>query len=281
MSFLDRINESNEHDLSRFRPLRIARHNLGWVRHDIAEQLADYPDVFEVERQRVTLNPALDSFDARSGAVKSALEALRDSGAIPAWRDEVYPVAPTFGAAPLLQMERAAFPYLGLRAYGVHLNGFVRAGNTIKMWIARRARDKPTYPGMFDNMVAGGLPIDITLRDNIVKECAEEAGIPADLAQQAVFAGAISYCKEVPEGLKPDVQFVCDLELPPDFEPCPIDGEVEAFYLWSVDKVMDVIANTTEFKFNCALVIIDFLVRRGFIAPGDPDYLEIAQSLRR
>jgi 8-oxo-dGTP pyrophosphatase MutT (NUDIX family) len=281
MSFLDRINESNEHDLSRFRPLRIARHDLGWVRHDIAGRLSDYPDVFAVEQQRVTLNPKLDSFETRSGAVKSALEALRDSGAIPAWRDEVYPVAPTFGVAPLLQMERAAFPCLGLRAYGVHLNGFVRAGNTIKMWIARRARDKPTYPGMFDNMVAGGLPIDITLRDNIVKECAEEAGIPADLAQQAVFAGAISYCKEVPEGLKPDVQFVCDLELPSNFEPRPVDGEVEAFYLWPIDKVMDVVANTTEFKFNCALVIIDFLVRRGFVAPGDPDYLEIAQSLRR
>lgn len=281
MSFLDRINESNEHDLSRFRPLRIARHDLGWVRHDIAEQLTDYPDVFEVDRQRVTLNPTLDSFDERSAAVKSVLEALRDNGAIPAWRDEAYAVAPTFGAAPLLQMERAAFPCLGVRAYGVHLNGFVRVDNTIKMWIARRARDKPTYPGMFDNMVAGGLPIDITLRDNITKECSEEAGIPAGLAQQAIFAGAISYCKEVPEGLKPDVQFVCDLEVPPDFKPRPVDGEVEAFYLWSMDKVMDVVANTTDFKFNCALVIIDFLVRRGFIAPGDPDYLEIAQSLRR
>ena len=281
MSFLDRIIESNEHDLNRFRPLRIAQHNLGWVRHDIAERLKEHPGVFEVEQQRVTLNPALDSFDARSASVKAALEALRDSGVIPAWRDEDYPVAPTFGAAPLLQMERAAFPCLGVRAYGVHLNGFVRVGNTIKMWIARRARDKPTYPGMLDNMVAGGLPIDITLRDNIIKECSEEAGIPADIAQQAVFTGAISYCKEVPEGLKPDVQFVCDLELPADFEPRPVDGEVETFYLWSIDEVMDVVANTTDFKFNCALVIIDFLLRRGFITPGDPDYLEIAQSLRR
>ena len=281
MSFLDRINESNEHDLSRFRPLRIAQHDLGWVRHDIAKRLSDYPDVFEVGQRSVILNPALASFDARSAAVKSVLEALRDGGTIPAWRDEVYPVAPTFGAAPLLQMERAAFPCLGVRAYGVHLNGFVRVGNTIKMWIARRARDKPTFPGMLDNIVAGGLPIDITLRDNIVKECAEEADIPADLARQAIFTGAISYCKEVPEGLKPDVQFVCDLELPPDFKPRAVDGEVEAFYLWSIDKVMDVVANTTDFKFNCALVIIDFLVRRGFIAPGDPDYLEIAQSLRK
>lgn len=281
MSFLDRINESNDHDLSRFRPWRIARYNLGWVRHDMAKRLADYPEVFEVEQQRVTLNPALNSFDARSAAVELALEALRDGGVIPAWRDEAYPVAPTFGAAPLLQMERAAFPCLGVRAYGVHINGFVREGNIIKMWVARRARDKPTFPGMLDNMVAGGLPIDITLRDNIIKECSEEAGIPAALAQRAVFAGAISYCKEVPEGLKPDVQFVCDLELPPDFEPRPVDGEVEAFYLWSMDKVMDVVGNTTDFKFNCALVIIDFLIRRGFITPGDPDYLEIVQSLRR
>ena len=281
MSFLDRIRECNEHDLGKFRPLRIAGHRLGWVRHDIAERLANYPDVFECEKREITLTTRLDSFETRSAAVGPVLEALRDDGTIPAWRDELYPVATTYGAPPLLQMERAAFPCLGLRAYGVHINGFVRDGEHTKMWIARRALDKPTYPGMLDNMVAGGLPIDIGLRENVLKECAEEAGIPEELAIRAVPTGAISYCKEVPEGLKPDLQFVCDLELPAGFEPQPVDGEVEAFYLWPIEKVMEVVANTNEFKFNCALVIIDFLMRHGFFSPEDDHYLEIADGLRR
>jgi isopentenyldiphosphate isomerase len=281
MGFLDRIRECNTHDLRRFRPLHVAGHRVGWARHDIAAQLGSYPDVFMVTEQSVSLNTQLDSFDKRSAAVRSVLEALRDAGMIPAWREEAYPVATSFGSAPLMQMERAAFPCLGMRAYGVHMNGFVRDGRKLKMWIARRARNKPTFPGMLDNMVAGGMPIGLSLRDNLIKECAEEANIPAELATRAVSTGAISYCKEVHEGLKPDLQFICDLELPAGFEPRPMDGEVEAFYLWPIEKVMEIVASTQEFKFNCALVIIDFLVRHGLITPEDADYLEIVQGLRQ
>ncbi len=280
MSFLDRIRECNEHDLSQFKPLYIEQHQVGWVRHEMVERLADYPDVFEITPDTISLSSRLDSPELRSTAIKPVLETLRDAGVIPAWRDEIYPVTTSFGGKPLLQMERAAFPCLGIRAYGVHINGFVANGPELKMWIARRSATKSTFPGKLDNMVAGGLPIGISLEDNVVKECHEEAGIPASLASRAIRAGSISYCKQVPEGLKPDVQFVCDLELPPDFEPRPVDGEVEAFYLWPIDRVMDVVSNTTEFKFNCNLVIIDFLVRRGFIASEHQDYHQIAKGLR-
>ena len=36
-----------------------------------------------------------------------------------------------------------------------------------------------------------------------------------------------------------------------------------------------------EFKFNCNLVIIDFLVRHGFITPEEPDYMAIVAGLRQ
>lgn len=280
MSFLDRIRECNEHDLSQFKPLYIGQNRVGWVRYDMVEQLADYPDVFAITPDTISLNPRLDSSESRSTAVKPVLEALRNDGLIPAWRDEIYPVTTAFGGEPLLQMERAAFPCLGVRAYGVHINGFVANGRGLKMWIARRSTNKSTFPGKLDNMVAGGLPIGISLEENIIKECHEEAGIPASLASRAIHAGSISYCKQVPEGLKPDVQFVYDLELPADFEPQPVDGEVEAFYLWPIDHVMDIVSNTTEFKFNCNLVIIDFLVRRGFITSKHQDYAQIVKGLR-
>ena len=56
---------------------------------------------------------------------------------------------------------------------------------------------------------------------NVVKECWEEAGIPAELAGRAVPAGAISYEALVPEGIKRDVLFCYDLKLPEGFVPEP------------------------------------------------------------
>ncbi|MBI3451472.1 MAG: DUF4743 domain-containing protein [Rhodospirillales bacterium] len=281
MSFLDRIAECNTHDLSKFRPFVVAGARVGWVRHALAERLAGFGNIFAVDAQAVTLSPALADSAARSAALETVVAALEREGVVAGNRREPYPVSTAFGAPPLLQIERAAIPHFGVRAYGVHMNGYVRRPDGLHMWIGRRARNKPTYPGMLDNMVAGGQPISIGLLDNLVKECKEEANIPAALARQAVPVGAITYCAEAPDGLKPDVQFCYDLELPGDFVPANTDGEIEEFYLWPIDKVAATVRDTREFKFNCNLVIIDFLVRHGVIPPEHPDYLDIAQGLRR
>ena len=55
----------------------------------------------------------------------------------------------------------------------------------------------------------------------MVKECEEEASIPRELAQRATPVGAVSYASEQAEGLKRDVLFCYDLELPNSFEPKP------------------------------------------------------------
>ena len=40
-----------------------------------------------------------------------------------------------------------------------------------------------------------------------------------------------------------------------------------------------IVKNSDDFKLNCNLVIIDFLVRHGYITPKDEDYLEIVRGL--
>ena len=200
-------------------------------------------------------------------------------------RGELYPVSTGFTAPPLMRIERAATPLFGVRAYGIHVNGFVRHGGGIKLWVARRSRDKPGYPGELDNFVAGGQPIGMSLMDNVIKEAAEEADVPASITARAVPVGGLSYCHEMADGdyhggLKPDVIFVYDLELPADFTPRNTDGEIEEFYLWSVDEAMATTRETQDFKFNCALVNIDFFLRHGALDPDlEPDYLEIAKGL--
>jgi isopentenyldiphosphate isomerase len=282
MSYLDRIRECNARNMARYRPFVVGGAQMGWVRADMAERLSGYPDVFAVNADAVGLDPALRDCASRTPAVERVLRAIdADGGLLHGWRDERYPVVRAFGETPALLMERAAVPLFGVRAFGLHLNGYVDKPAGLHMWIARRARDKPTYPGMLDNMVAGGQPFGLTLAANLAKECAEEAGIPAALAARAIPVSAISYCAETAEGLRPDVQFCYDLELDPAFTPVPHDDEIESFLLLPIGEVAALVRETREFKFNCNLVIIDFLVRHGLIAPEDPDYLAIVQGLHQ
>jgi len=281
MSLLDRIRECNAHDLSGFRPFSVAGRRVGWLRHAFAERLRGFGDVFHVETGAVSMRDALDGFGARSAAMAGVLESLAAEGIVSGWRGELYPVAAGLGEAPLLGMERAAIPLFGVTAYGVHMNGYVRDGGELAMWVARRSKLKPTFPGMLDNMVAGGLPMGIPAFENLIKECAEEASLPEEIARRAIPVGAITYCAEAPEGLKPDVQYCYDLLVPTGFTPRPGDDEIESFELWPIAKVIDVVERTANFKFNCNLVIIDFLIRHGLVGPEHPDYLALAGGLHR
>lgn len=284
MSLLDRVRICQRRDLAGYRRFVVAGQALGWVRPDWAERLRAFPEVFHVEAETVTLDPGLADFDSRSRAVEAVLRRLREDGLIPGWRDEPYPVGTGFHAPPLLQMERAAVPGFGVQAYGIHVNGFVETApcrnEGLRIWVAKRSRFKPTGPGKLDHLVAGGQPLGIGLRDNLLKESAEEAGLPAAIASRARPAGFVSYVMTNEEGVRNDVLFVYDLAVPPDFRPVNTDGEIEEFYLWPVEQVIEVLSGSDRFKFNVALVIIDFLVRRGLVPPEDPDYVELVHGLR-
>jgi hypothetical protein len=280
MSLLDRIDGCRRWDRSRYRPFSVAGQKVGWVTHDFARRLTEFPRAFRVSDGAVEVAPDLRDFAARSAATAAALEKLREDGTIKGWRNEPYPVGTDFYASPLMQMERAAVPLFGVRAYGVHINGFTGDGANLKLWVAKRSRTKQTAPGKLDHLVAGGQPLGIGLMDNVVKECGEEAGMSPDLARTARPAGFVSYVTERVEGLRSDICFVYDIALPADFRPVNEDGEIEEFYLWPIDQVIARLTDTDDFKFNVALVNIDFLVRRGYLSPDTPGYVEIVEGLR-
>lgn len=282
MSYLDHIRACNNADLSQFVPFTVEEHRIGWLKPEFAASLSEWPDVFSVQPTGVEMAPALEGFAVRSNAIDAPLRALADAGVIGAWREEAYPIMKNWGDAPLLQMERAACPFFGVRAWGAHMNGYVRRPDGLDMWVAYRAKDKPTYPGMLDNTVAGGQPIGISPHDNLIKECGEEAGIPEALAAQAKSVGAISYYHQTPDGVKPDQMFCYDLEMPADFTPVNQDGEIDSFELWPIEDVAMRVRDSFDFKYNCNLAIIDFLIRHGYITlENEPDYMPIVLGMRR
>ena len=280
MSLLDRIRALPEPDLSAYLPFRVDGLALGHVEADFAARLARFSDTFRVTASEVALAPGLAGSFARTRAVGQALRALRDEGCSPGWREELYPVGPSL-AEPLFALERAAIPKFGVRACGVHLNGYVRTAAGLEMWIGRRADDRLVEPGKLDQLVAGGLPAGLTPTDNLRKEAAEEAAIPSALIAQARACGTISYRTLRPEGLRNDVLFVYDLELPADFEPHNTDGEIAGFARWPISRLIAELERGDAFKFNCSLVAIDFLIRHGLIAAEHPDYAELVRGLHR
>lgn len=90
----------------------------------------------------------------------------------------------------------------------------------------------------------------------------------------------VSYKYDYTRGGHQDILYCYDLELASDFTPRCTDGEVEAFYLMDIEEVAKIVKNSDDFKPNCNLVIIDFLVRHGYLSDKDEDYLEIVQGLR-
>ena len=111
------------------------------------------------------------------------------------------------------------------------------------------------------------------------KECEEEAALPAALTASAQAVGMTSYLRQTESGIRADVLFNYDLWLPADFTPRNTDGEVAEFLCLPVSEVADIVAGSDEVKFNSALVIIDFLIRHGYLTPEHRDYQEIAGAL--
>jgi hypothetical protein len=280
MSFLDHVCRCNTYDPSRFQPFEVTGRQVGHVRIDLAERLAALSDVFVAADGRVALHERFATAEQRTQAMRQAVPRLNGALAQPSGED--YGVVTEWGQTPLLLLDRQIVPSFGIRAFGVHVNGFVRTASGIKLWIGRRAPDKAVAPGKLDNMVAGGQPARLTLAENVVKEAAEEADVPRSLALQAIPVGALSYCLENHAGLKPDTLFVYDLEVPADFTPRNTDGEISEFTLMDVDEVAERVATTDDFKFNVNLVIIDFLIRHGRLSPdSEPDYLALVTGLRK
>jgi hypothetical protein len=280
MSLLDHIRVCQRRDLTRYRPFMAGEIQVGWVRHALARRLGAMDDLFIVDDAAVRLHPSRTDFGSRSEAMAAAASRLVEAGVFRRLRGEDFPVVADFGQPPLFKIDRIAVPAFGVKASGVHMNGFVRRVDGLHLWIGRRAKDKSVAPGKLDHLVAGGQPYGLGIRENLIKECAEEAAIPGPLAAQARATGTVSYVMEWEAGLRDDVLYVFDLELPPDFRPRNTDGEIEEFMLWPAARVLREIETTDNFKFNVNLVLIDFLIRHGVIGPERTDYLDLLAGLR-
>ncbi|MCB1754661.1 MAG: DUF4743 domain-containing protein [Gammaproteobacteria bacterium] len=279
MSYLERARICNQFNLENYRPFRVGEQAYGWVRNDFAQILQEWPTVFSVDRQQISLAKDLTAYQQRSDAVHEVMSELHRRQVIDTWVGEPYPVTRDFDSDPVMEIERSAILYFGLLGFGIHMNGLVQTDDGVHVWVGTRSRDKPFYSGKLDQMVAGGQPLRISIEDNLLKECREEANIPPELAGNAQPRGSLRYMMETERGLDVSMIFLYDLWLPEDFEPENTDGEVESFALIPLGELARLTDETDLFKDNCNLVNIELLIRSGLITQAHTDFDELSRLI--
>lgn len=244
-------------------PLRLEGRTLGSVAAADLDALRCWPQAFTVGGGAVTVGAGRGELDALFAEVNRALHA---QGLIRAWRDEPFALLDPATGEALARIERAACRFWGMLTLGAHATGYVRdaAGAIAGLWIAERSPHKATDPGLFDNLVGGGVAAGQTPAAALVREGFEEAGLtPAQMAS-AQAASVLRLHRDIPDGLQHEWLHSFDLELPAGLEPRNQDGEVAGFRLLPVREAAALAAGNTM-TVDAALVTIDFLLRHDLV----------------
>jgi hypothetical protein len=218
-TLLDAVERCNRHQLRNYVPVYCSGSQIGFMPAALQEELKLYPGAAtcqtnEQGEDAVIVAPFAETLAQRTQVLKGLVDSLVRTNIIPreAVRDELQDVrrfsALSLAEPPLIRLERAALIYFGIPSFGVHVNGFVRGdrGGIKSVWLAVRSASKATYPGLWDQMVAGGQPSNLSFSANVKKECDEEASIPRDILERIKPAGQVSYRYATRKGLSTKVK---------------------------------------------------------------------------
>jgi 8-oxo-dGTP pyrophosphatase MutT (NUDIX family) len=252
------------HDAGARCPFSVDGRVVGSVALAHLQALRRWPALLDVHADQVRLTVPPVQRDAALAAIHRQ---LRGDGLLRAWRDEPFPLFDPATLAPLAQIERAAARFWGSLTLGVHATGYVADadGRPAALWIARRADNKATDPGLCDNLIGGGVAAGQTQLEALHREAFEEAGLRQEQIAPARPGPVLRLHRDVPEGRQQEWLYCHDLELPADLIPDNQDGEVAGFRLLPVADAL-LLASGSLMTVDAALVTIDFLHRHGFIA---------------
>ncbi|MGN6581464.1 MAG: DUF4743 domain-containing protein [Bordetella sp.] len=238
-------------------PLDLAGHRCGWITRPAHNALRDAGFIV-IEDGIVRLLPGLPPGPELDGALAQVAQALRDAGCLRGWRNELLDIRAD--GEWLGAIERTAMRPLGLLTRSVHLNAWTPDG---RLWVARRALDKATDPGMWDTLVGGLVSTGESLDLALVRECGEEAGLDApDLQNRGPLRTTQRLHRRLPEGYQVEDLLASRCVLEPGVQPVNRDGEVMEIAAMPVDEVVGLV-EADEFTLEAALVIVEELLRAG------------------
>lgn len=179
-------------------------------------------------------------------------ERLNEAGLVKAWRNELLDLVAE--GRNVAVIERGAVRPLGLLTQAVHLNAWSSDG---KIWVAKRADDKSTDPGMWDTLVGGLAVANESLETSLLRETEEEAGLlPSHLINLEPMRMLLRMYRRLPEGYQVENVLVNDCVLDEGVVPKNQDGEVSEMRLLSIADWWEM-TQSGVFTLEAEMVLID------------------------
>lgn len=177
---------------------------------------------------------------------------LDEAGLVKAWRNELLNVVGE--GRNIAAIERGAVRPLGLLTQAVHLNAWSHDG---KIWVAKRAANKPTDPNKWDTLVGGLAVAHESLDASLLRETQEEAGLAQEhLKNLEPMRMLLRMYRQLPEGYQVENVLVNDCVLEESVIPQNQDGEVSEMRLLSISEWWEM-AQSGAFTIEAELVLID------------------------
>jgi 8-oxo-dGTP pyrophosphatase MutT (NUDIX family) len=238
------------------RPLTVAGRVAGWITAKATSHLEGLPGI-HIGDEAVHITAALPARLPLDAVLAQLAAALKDTGCLRGWRNELLDV---YGEGRRLAcMERAAMRPLGLLTKAVHLNAWSPDG---RMWVARRALDKSTDPGMWDTLVGGLAGAGENLDTALLRESYEEAGLSAaDIQNRSATRIILRMHRRLPEGYQVEDVLVSDCVLDDSVTPKNMDGEVSEVQLVTIAELWAMVEDGA-FTREAELAILDGLKTR-------------------
>ena len=223
------------------------------------------PQALSVVRQMfpgVLRNSEVDLDALASGAQFDAVlaevaAALFEAGCLTRWRGELLDV--WADGESIAAIERGAVRALGTVTRAVHLNAWSESGD---LWVARRALDKATDPGMWDTLVGGLVGFGESDDLALVRESAEEAGLAeSDLTNRTPVRLIGRMQRRLPEGFQCEDVLSSECVLGPDVVPANQDGEVMEILCLSPEIIAQMLGDG-QFTVEAGIVIAEDLLQR-------------------
>lgn len=243
------------------RPVTVAGRVAGWIGPRSQAAISSLPGV-HIEDEAVHLAAAPAARLGLDAVLREVALALREAGCLRAWRDELLDVIAE--GHTLARIERAAVRPLGLLTHAVHLNAWTPDG---RLWVARRAMDKTTDPGLWDTLAGGLVAAGENPESALLRESLEEAGMPAvALARHGPLRVAVRMHRRLADGYQVETVLVSDCLLDDAAIPRNLDGEVLEFRRVDARTLWEMIVDDA-FTLEAELSILNSLAHRP--PPGD------------
>ena len=166
-----------------------------------------------------------------------------------------------FEKEQIYKIPRIMLNILGLPAYGVHCNGWKAENNNIFFYLSKRSKKLKTFPGLYDNLIGGGQPYNLSLKENLMKEGFEEVGLKKSVINKAELKSFNHYIHDNNDSLNSSIIATFDLELDRSFKFNGKDDEVEKVEKFETSEIFELLQDS-KLKPNCLIPIIDFLLRK-------------------